>query len=135
MVSYPEYEYRCYCSNIKEADGNQLHAIYKKRAESENWIENVKNQLQASKTLTNSFHANDILWQLSVLAYNVSVMMRYEAGMKYWKQEPKTFREWFIELPGKVVESGRQIKLKMYENYYNRTKWEGLDREISVLTA
>jgi len=30
----------------------------------------------AGATLTDDFWANDILWQLSVFAYNLSVMMR-----------------------------------------------------------
>jgi len=38
-----------------------------------NWIEAVKNQLGAGTTLTGGFWANDLLWQLGVLAYNLSV--------------------------------------------------------------
>ena len=75
----PEYEYFCYCSNLNDKDGKALDDLYKKRAESENWIEQTKNQLHASQTLTDDFSANDILWQLAVLGYNLSVMMRYEA--------------------------------------------------------
>jgi len=70
------YEYFCYCSNLKDKDGKALHELYKERAESENWIEQTKNQLHASQTLTDDFSANDILWQLAVLGYNLSVMMR-----------------------------------------------------------
>jgi len=135
VTKLPVYAYYCYCSNIEAISGVELHQLYKKRGESENWIEQAKNQLLASKTLTQSFHANDILWQLSILAYNISVMMRYETNRKFWHQEHKTFREWFIELPGKVIESGRQIKLKMYENYYHKANWLEIDQKISLMTA
>jgi len=135
VTKLPVYAYYCYCSNIEAISGVELHRLYKKRGESENWIEQAKNQLLASKTLTQSFHANDILWQLSILAYNISVMMRYETNLKFWHQEHKTFREWFIELPGKVIDSGRQIKLKMYENYYHKANWLEVDEKISLMTA
>lgn len=135
ITEVPEYNYFCYCSNIETMNGVELHQLYKKRGESENWIEQAKNQLLASKTLTQSFHANDILWQLSILAYNISVMMRYETNRKFWHQEHKTFREWFIELPGKVIDSGRQIKLKMYENYYHKANWLEVDVKISLMTT
>jgi hypothetical protein len=39
------------------------------------WIEKVKVQAIAGATLTNDFWANDILWQLGIFAYDLSVMM------------------------------------------------------------
>nr|NIR68631.1 transposase [candidate division KSB1 bacterium] len=121
----PVYEYACYCSNLKE-DASQLHQTYTKRSESETWIEQVKSQLFASKTLTNDFHANDILWQLNVLAYNLSVMMRYKVK-KFWNQEHTTFRTWFINVPGKLVKTSRYLDLKIYEQYYHKNRWSQFD--------
>lgn len=71
----PIYQYACYCSNY-EKNAEELHELYKQRAESETWIEQVKSQVKAGATLTNNFWANDLLWQLSVFAYNTSVAMR-----------------------------------------------------------
>jgi hypothetical protein len=79
-------------------DAKGLHGLYGARAESENWIEQTKNQLHASQTITDDFHVNDILWQLAVLGYNLSVMMRYEADHRVWRQEPLTFMRWFINI-------------------------------------
>jgi len=123
-----QYEYACYCSNLT---GNvlELHELYKQRATSETWIEQVKNQLFAGATLTDDFHANDILWQLNVLAYNLSVMMRYKVK-KLWRQEHATFRDWFINLPAKLVHGSRQSTLKIYENYYLKDKWIEFDRVV-----
>jgi len=120
----PLYEYACYCSNL-EQDASSLHEKYKERSTSENWIEQIKNHLLAAKTLTESFHANDIVWQLNVFAYNLSVMLRKKVK-KFWSQEHNTFREWFIELPAKIVTSGRQISMKIYQYYYFRDKWKQL---------
>jgi len=117
----PEYKYFCYCTNL-DNDPWEIHKLYGKRAESENWIDHVKNQLFAATTLTNNFWANDIFWQLSVLAYNISVMFRYR-DKKAFRQEPGTFREWFIKVPGKVVSHEGYIWVKMYKDYYRKEDW------------
>lgn len=122
----PKYDYACYCSTL-ELNTKELHEKYNGRSTSENWIEQVKNQLLAGKTLTNDFHANDLLWQIGVFAYNLSVMMRYKIK-KYWREEHNTFRDWFIELPAKILTGGRQIKMKIYEKYYFRDDWEMLEK-------
>ena len=81
------------------------------------------------KTLTNNFHANDLLWQMGVFAYNLSVMMRYKVK-KHWKEEHNTFRDWFIELPAKLLTGGRQTKMKIYEHYYFREDWEKFEQAL-----
>ena len=50
-------------------------------------------------------------------------MMRYNVK-KYWKEEHNTFRDWFINIPAKVVRSGRRNLLKIYESWYFREPWE-----------
>ena len=128
----PVYEYFCYCTNLKGLTAIHIHALYGERAECENWIENTKNQLCAGQTITNDFHVNDILWQLSVMAYNVSVLMRYDSDYKIWKQEPKTFREWFILVPGKVVTNARKTIVKMSIYYLYAKQWERLTDKIPI---
>ncbi len=120
----PQYAYACYCSTL-ELNALAVHNNYKQRSISETWIAEIKGQLLAGSTLTNSFYANDILWQIATFAYNLSIMMRYKIK-KYWKQEHNTFRDWFINIPAKIVSSGRMTSLKIYEAYYFRDKWENL---------
>lgn len=124
----PLYEYACYCSNLSE-DAVALHELYKQRSTSETWIEQVKSQLFAGKTFTDDFHANDILWQLSIFAYNLSVMMRHKIK-KYWREEHATFREWFINIPAKLVKGSRYLQMKIYENYYYKKQWSELEASI-----
>ena len=92
-----------------------MHELYKKRAESENWIEQTKNQLHASQTLTDDFSANDILWQLAVLGYNLSVMMRL-----------------FINVPGKVVKTARKVTVKMSRHYWYADRWRDFEQRLSI---
>ncbi len=127
----PVYQYACYVSSYTQKDATELHDLYKERSTSETWIEQVKGQLLAGKTLTDNFWANDILWQLNCLAYNISVMMRSK-HKKFKKQEHQTFREWFIVVPAKIVSGGHTKEVKIYENYYCKSNWIDFDNFLNV---
>jgi len=126
----PVYQYVCYISSY-DMDAVALHELYKQRSTSETWIEQVKGHTMAGGTITDDFWANDILWQLSVFAYNISVMMR-QTKDKYKRQEHRSFIDWFISVPAKITRSGHQIELKMYENHFYKDAWEELDRLIEA---
>jgi len=126
----PVYQYACYISTY-ELDAAELHKIYKQRSTSETWLEQVKGHVMAGATLTGDFWANDILWQLSVFAYNISVMMRQKKD-KFKRQEHRTFIDWFISVPAKITRSGHQIKIKMYENHFYKADWKELDRLVEA---
>ena len=126
----PVYQYVCYISSY-DMDAIELHELYKQRSTSETWIEQVKGHTMAGSTLTDNFWANDILWQLSVLAYNISVMMRQKKN-KFKQQEHRSFIEWFIAVPAKITKSGHQTKLKMYEHHFYKAAWEELDRLVEA---
>ena len=100
----------------------------------------------AGGTITDDFRANDILWQLIVFAYNISVMMR-QMKDKYKRQEHRSFIDWFIAVPAKITRSGHQIEskiantikniqfseqLKMYEHHFYKDAWEEPDRLIEA---
>ena len=126
----PVYQYACYISTY-ELDAAGLHEIYKQRSTSETWIEQVKGQAMAGATLTGDFWANDILWQLSVFAYNISVMIRNN-DKKFKRQEHRTFVEWFITVPAKIIHSGHKTEIKMYEHHFYKKNWEKIDRLVSA---
>jgi len=126
----PVYQYACYISTY-ELDAAGLHKIYKQRSTSETWIEQVKSHVMAGATLTGDFWANDILWQLSVFAYNISVMMRQKKD-KFKRQEHRTFIDWFISVPAKITRSGHQTEIKMYENHFYKADWKELDKLVEA---
>ena len=126
----PVYQYVCYISSY-DKDAMELHELYKQRSTSETWIEQVKGHVMAGSTLTDDFWANDILWQLSILAYNVSVMMRQRKN-KFRKQEHRSFIDWFIAVPARITRSGHRTELKMYEHHFYKADWEELDRLIEA---
>ncbi len=150
----PVYQYVCYISSY-DMDATQLHELYKQRSTSEfcderdqsklvlnwrakkqnlhckTWIEQVKGHTMAGNTLTDDFWANDILWQLSVFAYNISVMMRQKKN-RFKQQEHRTFIDWFISVPAKIIRSGHTMEIKLYEHHFYKADWEKLDRFIEA---
>lgn len=126
----PVYQYVCYISSY-DMDAMELHELYKQRSTSETWIEQVKGHVMAGETLTDDFWANDILWQLSVLSYNISVMMRQRKS-KFKKKEHRSFIDWFIAVPARITCSGHQTELKMYEHHFYKADWEELDRLVEA---
>ena len=120
------YQYAAYASNL-DLDAYALHNKYKERATSETWIEQVKSQLMAGKTYTQDFASNDLLWQLSVWAYNISVMLR-SVSKKFLSMEHASFRDLFILVAGKIVKSNRQWHIKMYKHYFYKGNWLELER-------
>jgi len=130
LKTVPVYQYVCYVSSY-DVNAIELHELYKQRSTSETWIEQVKGHAMAGNTLTDDFWANDILWQLSVFAYNISVMMRQKKD-KYKRQEHRSFIDWFILVPAKITRSGHQVELKMYEHHFYKDAWEELDRLIEA---
>src|SRR5699024_2028952 len=131
---FPEkdYEYFCYCTSLSEAP-LQVHRLYGDRGESENWIQAAGAQLGAGTTLTHQFWANAMLWQLGVLAYNLSIWLRRLTDAAAWRQEPRTFREWFIRCAGKLTCHARRPALKMQASYHWPPRWEVIYRKVCKL--
>jgi len=128
----PVYQYVCYASSY-DMIATELHELYKQHSTSETWIEQVKGHTMAGNTLTDDFWANDILWQLSVLAYNIPASWRVrQKKNKFKQQEHRSFIDWFIAVPAKITISGHQIELKMYEHHFYKDAWEELDRLIEA---
>jgi hypothetical protein len=126
----PIYSYACYMTSL-QLDAYSVHEEYKLRATSETWIEQIKSQLYAGMSLTDDFWANDILWQLAVLAYNLSVMMRLR-HKQLFKQEHRTFRDWFIKVPALVKGLGCHPELQLSQYYSHQRLWEELTIELSA---
>ena len=133
LFPYKQYTYFCYVTNIEESP-LYIHHLYGDRGESENWIEAVKNQLYAGMILTKDFWVNETFFLLSVLAYNISVWFRKLTDEKAWRQEPHSFRLWFIQLAGKITKSARQVHLRMYSSYYYKSWWSKIDSSIDALS-
>ncbi|MDZ7694269.1 MAG: IS1380 family transposase [Balneolaceae bacterium] len=131
---FPKYHYchACYVTTLQEAP-LEIHRCYRDRGEAETWIQAVKSQIGAGTTLVNEFWANALLWQLGVLAYNLTVWLRLLTDTGAWRQTPRTFREWFIRCAGKLTTHARRWTLKMQARYHWRPQWEHIYQQVGSL--
>jgi hypothetical protein len=122
-LEVPKYVYACYVSSYENKDALELHELYTQRAVCETWIEQIKSQLKAGKTLTESYEVNALLWQLSCFAYNLSKQFR-ASTVKIYKEEHRSFLDWFIKVPGIVCTEESEILIISAKDYLYRERWE-----------
>lgn len=123
QTEVPKYVYVCYLSSYDTKTAIELHDLYKQRAVSETWIAQVKSQLKAGKTLTESYEVNTLLWQLSCFAYNLSKQFRADS-QQIFREEHRTFLEWFIKVPGIVCVQDSGVLIISAKDYLYQDRWE-----------
>jgi hypothetical protein len=93
-------------------------AFYEKRGNAENYIKEAKYDPAVGHLLLRSFWANEAIFQLMMMAYNLFLLFKMDQGMKTeYRQQIKTFRLKYIFLAGKIIRSARQVVLKLPEQY------------------
>lgn len=74
----------------------------------------MKEDLAGGKLPSQLFGANAAWWQIMILAFNVnSAMKRLVLGESWVNRRMKAVRFWLINLPGRVLEGGRQLAVRL----------------------
>jgi hypothetical protein len=75
--------------------------------------------------LLQSFWANEAIFQLMMLAYNLFLLfkMDFANGTEY-RQKIKTFRLKYIFQAGKIIRTARNVVMKLSEKYPYREIYE-----------
>ena len=75
--------------------------------------------------LLQSFWANEAIFQLMMLAYNLFLLFKMDfAKETEYRQQIKTFRLKYIFLAGKIIRSARSVVMKISEKYLYREIYE-----------
>ena len=112
-----EFEYFFFVTNT-ELPAEAVVAFYEKRGNAENYIKEAKYDMEVGHLLLRSFWANEAIFQLMMMAYNLFLLFKLDRGMKAeYMQQIKTFRLKYIFLAGKIIRSARQVVLKLPEHY------------------
>lgn len=133
LFPLPRYEFFCYVTNLKLSPW-ESHKCYGKRATSENWIEWCKNQMASGTILTQDFWANSAIFQSCILAYNLLVWMLWLNSEKGFSQEPDTIRFWLINIPARLIRTGRRWILKLSASYIFKEQWRNIESSTSALS-
>ena len=112
-----EFEYFFYVTNT-DLHADVVVIFYEKRGNAENYIKEAKYDMAVGNLLLQSFWANEAIFQLMMMAYNLFLLFKLDRGMKTeYRQQIKTFRLKYVFLAGKIVQSARQVVLKLPEQY------------------
>lgn len=125
LFEVKKYDYFCYVVSKLDDFPWATHKRYGKRATSETWIEEAKNQMALTAIKTNSFDANSALFQCAILAYNAQRWMALCSGdqlLRRW--EPATLRAFIIRVGGLLRTGSRQWKLQVPETMLYQAQWD-----------
>jgi len=112
-----EYDYFFFVTNTEQSS-EEVVDFYKKRGNCENYIKEAKYDMAVGHLLLQSFWANEAIFQLMMLTYNLFLLfkMDFAGETEYW-QQIKTFRLKYIFLAGKIIRTARSVVLKLSEKY------------------
>jgi len=112
------YDYFIFVTNEVKLSSEEVVEFYEKRGNCENYIKEAKYDLAVGHLLLQSFWANEAIFQLMMLAYNLFLLfkMDFAKGTEY-RQQIKTFRLKYIFLAGKIIRTARSVVMKLSEKY------------------
>ena len=112
-----DFEYFYFVTNT-ELPSEKVVIAYEKRGNSENYIKEAKYDMAVGHLLLQSFWANEAIFQLMMLAYNLFLLFKIDfANGTEYRQQIKTFRLKYIFLAGKIIKMARNVVLKLSTNY------------------
>jgi hypothetical protein len=120
-----EYDYFFFVTNKSNLSSEEVVLFYEKRGNCENYIKEAKYDMAVGHLLLQSFWANEAIFQLMMLAYNLFLLfkMDFAKGTEY-RQQIKTFRLKYIFLAGKIIRTARSVIMKLSEKYPYREIYE-----------
>ena len=112
-----EYDYFFFVTNTEQSS-EEVVEFYEKRGNCENYIKEAKYDMAVGHLLLQSFWANEAIFQLMMLAYNLFLLFKMDfAGETEYRQQIKTFRLKYIFLAGKIIRTARSVVMKLSEKY------------------
>jgi len=119
-----EYDYFFFVTNTEQSS-EEVVDFYEKRGNCENYIKEAKYDMAVGHLLLQSFWANEAIFQLMMLAYNLFLLFKMDfAGEAEYRQQIKTFRLKYIFLAGKIIRTARSVIMKLSEKYPYREMYE-----------
>ena len=122
----------------REIPGDELIWWYRERCgKSEEAHAVLKEDLAGGKLPSQLFGANAAWWHMVVLAFNLnSAMKRLVLGGSWVHRRMKAIRFWLINLPGRVLERGRQVFVRLVgEHESNETLMEARRRMLCLVDS
>jgi hypothetical protein len=112
------YDYFFFVTNDMEQLSEEVVEFYEKRGNCENYIKEAKYDMAVGHLLLQSFWANEAIFQLMMLTYNLFLLFKMDfAKETEYRQQIKTFRLKYIFLAGKIIRTAGSVVMKLSEKY------------------
>ena len=129
-----EYTYQAYCTNL-ELPAEEIVSSYQQRGNSENYIKEVKQDLNLEKTTFDKFWHNEAFFQIMMLVYNCIIWFKAEfISIKEAVHERiYTFRFKYLFIPAKLKTRSRYVYLDMPKTFPFQHLFENIFRQTRNL--
>ena len=126
-----EYEYFFFVTNT-ELLSEKVFISYEKRGNAENYIKEAKYDMSVGHLLLKSFWANEAVFQIIMLSYNLFLLFKFESlsvkelkeFLSEYRQQIRTFRLKYVFLAAKIIKTARYVIMKLSENYPYKEVYE-----------
>jgi hypothetical protein len=114
LFSQGSFHYDCIASNDFEKLGEDIFSFYNQRANIENNIKEIKSDYALGKIVTDSFAANDVITQVTMMAYILMTHFKNEClPAKYQRCFLSTIRSQIFNMIGKFFTDSHQLYCRM----------------------
>ena len=124
LIEGDEYQYFFFVTNT-ELPSEKVVISYEKRGNCENYIKEAKYDMAVGHLLLKSFWANEAIFQMMMLAYNLFLLFKFDfLSVSEYRQQIKTFRLKYVFLAGKIIKTARYVIMKLSEKYPYKDVYE-----------
>ena len=117
LLEGSEYDYFFFVTNI-DLESESVVLSYEKRGNAENYIKEAKYDMSVGYLLLKSFWANEAVFQMMMLAYNLFLLFKFDyLDASEYRQQIKTFRLKYVFLAAKIIKTARSVIMKLSSKY------------------
>lgn len=126
-----EYSYQAYCTNLL-LSAEEIVKSYQQRGNSENYIKEIKQDLNLEKTTFDKFWHNEAFFQIMMLTYNCVLWFKAEfiSVKEAVHERIQTFRFKYLLIPAKLKTSARRLYLDMPRDF----QFKGIPQKVFLQT-
>ena len=117
LLEGSEYDYFFFVTNT-DLESEAVVLSYEKRGNAENYIKEAKYDMSVGHLLLKSFWANEAVFQMMMLAYNLFLLFKFDyLDASEYRQQIKTFRLKYVFLTAKIIKTARSVIMKLSSKY------------------
>ncbi|WP_352407000.1 IS1380 family transposase [Acetoanaerobium noterae] len=117
LLEGSEYDYFFFVTNT-DLESEAVVLSYEKRGNAENYIKEAKYDMSVGHLLLKSFWANEAVFQMMMLAYNLFLLFKFDyLDASEYRQQIKTLRLKYVFLAAKIIKTARSVIMKLSSKY------------------